>query len=262
VAIDPDGVGAMTQYAPNQTDVATTSNGLGDVSRTLSWDAVGNALQTADPLGNVSYTTYDFADHATDVTAPDGTVSHTVYNKAGQPTAVYANYSGGGSPQTGDQNLETTNTYDSLGNGWVVTTVSDPGSGHIAATTNKTYDLQGAVVTTTVYPGPGTGGTARTTTSHFDCHDPSLSVHHRLDEPPNVCSASSARCERGTGSDTIAVASVVSPLELAGGPRRRSRPRFIVAAGHSTVPLGLRPAPLGPSLALGWPRALMPEGKP
>jgi len=50
VAFDPDGIGSMTQYANNQTYVATTSDGLGDVRTTTQWDQVGNVLTSVDPL--------------------------------------------------------------------------------------------------------------------------------------------------------------------------------------------------------------------
>jgi RHS repeat-associated protein len=164
VAIDPDGIGSMTQYAANATDVATTSDGLGDVTRTLSWDPVGHALTSADALGNVTTTVYGFFDGATDVTAPDGTVSHVVYNGAGRPAHTYSNYFGDGSDHSGIKNVETSNTYDSSGN--AVATVADDGG--IAATTQTDFNLQGTAVKSTVHDGTGTTGTARATTTRFD----------------------------------------------------------------------------------------------
>jgi RHS repeat-associated protein len=167
VTIDPDGVGPTTQYAPNQTDVATTSDGLGNVSRTTSWDAVGNALSTTDPAGYVTSTTYNFANSPVDVTPPDGKITHTSYNDAGRPLHAWSNYVGDGSDHSvADRNLETSLTYDAGGNGWVVAKVSDDGG--IAATSQTTYDLQGATVSTTAHTGAGGTGQARATTSHFD----------------------------------------------------------------------------------------------
>ena len=100
VTVDPDGVGSMTQYAPNQTDVATTSDGLGDVSRTTSWDGVGNVLQTKDSAGYITSTSVNFANSPIEVTAPNGTISHTQYNDAGRPINLWSNYHGDGSDRS------------------------------------------------------------------------------------------------------------------------------------------------------------------
>ena len=91
VTIDPDGVGAITQYAPNQTDVATSCDGLGGCSRTLTWDAVGNVLSSADALGYVSTKTYSFWSTPVVETAPDGIQTLTMYDEAWRPIIVRHN---------------------------------------------------------------------------------------------------------------------------------------------------------------------------
>jgi RHS repeat-associated protein len=168
ISIDPDGIGSMIQYAHNQTDTATVSDGLGNMKRTLSWDAMGNVLQSADPLANITTTTYNFANAPVDMTAPDGTKTHTTYNSAGRPLHGWANYSGDGSSHTGDQNLETSYTYN--WSGWVTQSVSDDGGTGATnnATATVTHDLLGNAVTTTSYAGNGATGATRVTTSHFD----------------------------------------------------------------------------------------------
>jgi RHS repeat-associated protein len=172
VSIDPDGIGTMSQFAANQTDTAASSDGLGNVSSTTSWDAVGNATSVTDPAGFVTATTYNYANAATDTTTAAGTAlattSHTDYDTAGRQVHAFANYVNGGSGQGTalDQNLESAVIYDDAGNGWVKRKVADDGG--IAATTDMTYDLQGTTISATVYPGAGGTGTARTTTSHFD----------------------------------------------------------------------------------------------
>jgi RHS repeat-associated protein len=171
VSVDADGVGSMTQYAPNQTEVTTKSDGAGDATQTTGWDALGNPTQTSDPLGWITKTSYAFSGQPLDVTAaygtPDQTITETVYDEAGRLTSTTANKNGSTAPA----NVTTTNTYaysnaNPVGNR--VTTVADSGTGNANATTFSTYDLADNTLTRTVYTGSGTGGQARTTTSHFD----------------------------------------------------------------------------------------------
>jgi RHS repeat-associated protein len=167
-SVDADGVATMTQYAPNQTDVATSSDGLGDITRTLTWDADGNATSTSDPLGNITTTIYAFSGKPLDVIAPDGSITETIYDAANRLVSTDLNHNGPVAPA----NVTTTNSYDTYGN--VLTTVADAGTGpnFANAATINTYDLAGDLVTKTVYPDPYTvpytGSPARTTTSHFD----------------------------------------------------------------------------------------------
>jgi RHS repeat-associated protein len=170
VSVDPDGVGSMTQFAANQTEVSTKSDGAGDVTQTISWDKLGNPTETMDALSRDMRAVYAFSGQPLDVTAAYGTASanitETIYDEAGRLVSSDANKNGSLAPA----NVMTTSTYtrntsgSALGN--TVTTVAD--SGNANATTISVYDLANNLLTRTVYTGPGTGGQAETTISHFD----------------------------------------------------------------------------------------------
>jgi RHS repeat-associated protein len=160
--VDPDGVAASTTYAANETDVASTADGLGTLTSYPSYDALGEPLTVIAPLSRQTTTTYSFFGDPVDTTAPDGTVTHADFDGVGRLTARTLNYVSGGSGTTGTNNTKESVTYDQFGQ--EVTDVAD--AGVTDATTAKTYDLAGNVVSVTNYPD-GTSN-ARTVTTYFD----------------------------------------------------------------------------------------------
>jgi RHS repeat-associated protein len=172
---DPDGVNATTAYAANKTDVASSTDGLENVTA-YTYDAVGNRLTTTSPAGLITTTTYDLLNNPVRVTAPDGVASQNTYNNAGQRTASYSNYvDGSPSGASGIDDVKTTYSYDRYGH--QLTSVVDTGyAGSPDATTTLTYDLLGNVVTAAA---SGTGVTARTTTNYFTTKGFSGSTYSR-----------------------------------------------------------------------------------
>jgi RHS repeat-associated protein len=162
---DPDGVTADTVYAANDTDVATTRDGL-DNATTYLYDAIGQRTSVDDPVHPAATTTYTYLGQPLDATAPDGVVTHFTYDAVGRQTAVTANYTNGGSGVTGVTNVKTTQALDQYGN--VTRTIADVGGGLGTSDTytDTTFDLTGQVVTRTVYENSTTG--ARTTTAYFN----------------------------------------------------------------------------------------------
>jgi RHS repeat-associated protein len=175
VVTDPDGLVSPTPaYAANQTDVTSTTDALGGITR-FEYDAAGLLTRTTSPSGLVTSTTYNRAGQAVAVTAADGTVTATTYDR-GLPTGVIANYvDGAPADDGGHDDLLTTTTYDPSGR--PVRVDADCGAagacttnGGIDAVTEWTYDLTGNTVTTTAWDGGGTTGTGRTTTSYFETY--------------------------------------------------------------------------------------------
>ena len=177
-AKDPDLVETESVYAANQTDVASTKDGL-DNPTTMTYDEVGNVKKTATPLGRETAQTYDVLNHVLTTTRPDGVVSKTDYNNYGQATATWENYVNGVVESTDaddTDDLLSKMVYDRFGR--VETQKADCGSvadcegGGLAAKSTTTYDLLGNTVVATAYPNADGNGTARPTTNFFETFDP------------------------------------------------------------------------------------------
>ncbi len=177
---DPDGRTSSSHYGTNQSELDTSTDGLGKVTA-YTYDGVGNRLTVTSPKAETTTTTYDALNHALTVTAPApvSTVTKTIYNAYGQATATIANrVDDAPSGASGLDDLVTYAAYDALGN--TTTTIADTSvdgtsgfTGAIKAKTATTYDLAGSVVATTVYTDSAwTAGTARTTTNHFETYAP------------------------------------------------------------------------------------------
>ena len=163
---DLDGMNTTTTYAANQTDVASTADGLTNTTSYL-YDAAGNLTSSTAPAGEVTSTTYNLR-HPLLTTAPDGTISSQVWNGYDEMTSSIANYvNGTPSGSSAIDDITTSYTYDAYGN--QTRSIADDGTfgGAIKQQSDTTYDLLGNVVATTVHTGAGSGGTARTTTNHF-----------------------------------------------------------------------------------------------
>jgi RHS repeat-associated protein len=162
VATDPDGITTTTAYGSNMTDVASVTDGLGNVTSYPSYDAIGERLTSTDPIGATTTMSYSFFGHPIDTTGPDGSVTHDGYDALGRLSSITANYLNGGSGTSGVANVLETKTLDQYGR--VTRDVAD--SGVSGATTDTSYDLVGNVISSTVYP-VGTSN-PRTTTTYFD----------------------------------------------------------------------------------------------
>ena len=160
---DADGVTTWTLYAPNETDVAASTDALGDTT-SFTYDEVGNKLTVTPPNGSSekSSISYDFLNKPVDSTAPDGVRTHYVYDGAGRLLTKYENYATGHPKAGTDTDVATGYVYDVYGH--VVQTIADQGVSNIS--TESTYDLMGNVVTTTTHAVAGDAG--RTTTKIFD----------------------------------------------------------------------------------------------
>jgi YD repeat-containing protein len=110
VSTDPDGVATTTAYATNQTDVASTTDGVGNQT-TFGYDLVGNKTSVTTPLDETTSTDYDLQSHPTLVTGPTGIKSKSVYSH-GLLTTSFANWiDGSPSGPSGVDDVQTSYTY-------------------------------------------------------------------------------------------------------------------------------------------------------
>jgi large repetitive protein len=200
VQVDADGVSGVTDYAANETDVASTHDGLGNGTRFTSFDAVGNPLVTVDALGRSTTMALNLRNQVTSVTQPNGRIDTSTYNAYGQLTVATANYVDGTPSASDDGDIQTTYTYDQYGN--VTSMIEDAGTGTIAARTDATYDLLGHELTRTVYPDGQSNG--RTTRTYYTDWGTAAGVQ-QPDAPPSPAPAcpngGSALCHTRTDLD-------------------------------------------------------------
>jgi RHS repeat-associated protein len=138
---DADGVNTTTAYAANLTDVASTTDGVGDTT-TYTYDGVGNQLTVKTPLNETTTTTYDLEGNPLTVTSPASfsIVTANTYDH-GQLTQSVAD--------SGGLAVTTTYAYDAFGH--PTQTIADTGTGHANTETDTAYDSIANVIQTTVY---------------------------------------------------------------------------------------------------------------
>jgi len=149
-AVDADGVSTTTAYGTDQTDIASTTDALGNTSVSVP-DQVGHQIS------------YD----AVDAVDAQGVDTHADYSDYGQRQDSVANYVAGGRA-TASQNVRTAYTYDALGN--AVETDSDTAG--VDAVATSAFDLLGDAVATTQKHGAGESDPDRTTSSRFETAGP------------------------------------------------------------------------------------------